>query len=132
MNFYRKVVLLPWNFLSLRNSASHFTLWTSKEILALQNLCCCFEFFFLLEIFLRTLDMVVFRGVLFRVNFFKKVFSWFKNVLSFTWMFCIYLILCILSFKYFLKSFGEFFTFKFPSNTGKNFCTFWLSMLPLM
>ena len=40
MNFYRnlcltKFVLLPWNFLSLRNLASHYMLRTSKEILIL-------------------------------------------------------------------------------------------------
>ena len=48
MNFYKslsleKVVLLPWNFLSLRNWASQYMPWTSKEILAFQKLYYCFE-----------------------------------------------------------------------------------------
>ena len=38
MNFYRKVVLLSLNFLSLMNLASHYMPWTSKEILALQKM----------------------------------------------------------------------------------------------
>ena len=47
-----------------------------------------------------------------------------KHVLRVTEMFCIMLILNILSSKYFTESFGAFFTPKFSSNTGTNFCTF--------
>ena len=39
-------------------------------------------------------------------------------------MFCVCLILHILSSKYFAESFGAFFTFKFPSNTGTFFGPF--------
>ena len=40
-------------------------------------------------------------------------------------MFCICLILHILSGIYFAESFGAFYTLKFPSNTATNFCTSW-------
>ena len=48
--------------------------WSFKDILAsLQMLYCCFEVFFLLEILLKTLDMVVleeyFLGLCFSKNF---------------------------------------------------------------
>ena len=49
-----------------------------------------------------------------------------KNVLRFTEMFCVILILNILSSKYFAEIFAAFFTLKFLSITGRNFCTFWL------
>ena len=64
LNFYRnvsltKVLLLPLNFLSLRNLASYYMSRTSKEIVSLQKLCFFFEVLFLSRILLRTLDMVV-------------------------------------------------------------------------
>ena len=40
-------------------------------------------------------------------------------------MFCICLILHILSCKYFAESFGAFCMLKFSSNTATNFCTSW-------
>ena len=78
LNYYRnrsmtKVVLLPWNLLSLRNLASHYMSWTSKEMISLQKLYCCFKVLFLLRILLRTLDMVVLEesslGLSFSKNF---------------------------------------------------------------
>ena len=62
-------VLVPLNFLSLRNLASHYIPWISKEIVALQKLYFCFEVFFLLGFLLRTLDGLFF-GVLFRFTLF--------------------------------------------------------------
>ena len=64
IKFYRnlsqtKVVLLPWNFLTLRNLASYDMSRTSKEIISLQKLYCFFKVFLLLRILLRTLDMIV-------------------------------------------------------------------------
>ena len=53
-----------------------------------------------------------------------------KNVLRVTEIFCIILILNILSSKYFAESFGAFFTLKFLSNTDTTFCTFWLFTRP--
>ena len=108
MNFYKnlsliKVVLLPWNFLSLRNLASHYMSWSSKEIISLQKLYCCFEVVFLLKILLRTLDMVVTEESSLRLSFSKKI-SRFKNVIRVTGTFCICLILHILSSKYFEES----------------------------
>ena len=47
-----------------------------------------------------------------------------KNVLRVTKMFCIILILNILSSKYLAESFGGFSTIKFSSNTGTIFFTF--------
>ena len=44
---------------SVTNLASHYIKCTCKEILALKKLYCCFEVFFLLEILLRTLAMLV-------------------------------------------------------------------------
>ena len=41
-------------------------------------------------------------------------------------MFCICLVLHILSCKYLVESFGVFFTLKFSFNASTNFCTFWL------
>ena len=55
-----------------------------------------------------------------------------KNVLEVTEMFCIILILNILSSKIFAESFGEFFTLKFSSNIGTNFWIFWLITLSLV
>ena len=54
----------------LRNLASHYMPWTSKEIL--QKLDSCFEVFFLLEILLRTLDMVVLEKFSLGLRFSKK------------------------------------------------------------
>ena len=80
MNFYRnfsmaKVVLLPWSFLSLRNLTSHYIPWTSKETLALQKLYCCFEVFILLEVLLRTLDMVGLEDSSLGLRFSKMFFT---------------------------------------------------------
>ena len=55
-----------------------------------------------------------------------------KNILKVTEMFCIILILNILSSKYFAESFGTFFTLKLSSNTGTNFCPFRLFALSLV
>ena len=97
MNFYRnhsltKVVLLPC-ILSLRNLDSHYMPWTSKEILALQKLYCCFEIFFLLQILLRTVGMVVLEesnsGLHFSETFLVdlKMFSGLLKCFLFVW-FC--------------------------------------------
>ena len=71
INFYRKVVLLSWNFLSLKNLTPHYKPWTSKEIFALRKLYYCFEVFFLLEILPRNLDMVVLEEFSLVLNFSK-------------------------------------------------------------
>ena len=118
MNSYRnlsltKVVLLPWNFLSLRNLASDYMSWTSQEIISLQKLYCFFKVLFLLRILLRTLGMVFLRSPL-QCKVFLILFSWFTNVLSGTGILYICLILHILSFKYFTEGFGAFFTFLHP------------------
>ena len=68
-----KVLLLPWNFLSLRNLASHYMSWTSKEMIFLQELFCCVEVFFLLRILLRTLDMIVLENSSLGLRFSKKI-----------------------------------------------------------
>ena len=68
-----KVLLLPWNFLYLRNLASHYMSWTSKEMIFLQELFCCVEVFFLLRILLRTLDMIVLENSSLGLRFSKKI-----------------------------------------------------------
>ena len=125
MNFYKnlsliKVVLLRWNFLSLRNLASHYMSWSSKEIISLPKLYCCFEVVFLLKILLRALDMVVTEESSLKLSFSKKI-SRFKNVIRVTGTFCI---------LYFAYSIFQIFWRKFPSNTGTNFYTFWLFKFP--
>ena len=55
-----------------------------------------------------------------------------KNVLRITEMFCIILILNILSSKYFTANLWAFFTHKFSSNTGTISCKFWLFTLSLV
>ena len=105
MNFYRKVVLLSWNFLSLQNLTPHYKPWTSKEIFAWRKLYYCFEVFFLLEILLRNLDMVVLEESSLVLSFSKKFLADLKmssRLLSFC------LILHILSSKYFAENFGAF------------------------
>ena len=137
MNFYRnlnltKVVLFPWNFLSLKNLAPHDMPWTSKKILTLEKLYYCFEVFFLLEILLRTLDMVVLEGSSFGLRFSKKFLPDLKMSSGSRKCFYINLILNVLSSKYFAESYGVFFPLKFLSNTGTNFCTFRLFTLSLV
>ena len=135
MNFYKilsliKVALLPWNFLSFRNLAFYYMSWTSKEIIFLQKLHCCFEVFFLLRILLRTLDMVVIEESSLGLGFSKKKLTDLKMSLGllecfiFVWIWTIYL-LNILK-----KVLGHFFTSKFPFNIGTNFCIFWLFKFP--
>ena len=68
-----KALLLPWNFLSFRNLASHYISWTSKEMISLQELFCCVEVFFLLRILLRTLDMIVLENSSLGLRFSKKI-----------------------------------------------------------
>ena len=64
--------MLPWNFFSLRNLASNYMPWTSKEVLALQKFYCWFEVFFLLETLFRTSDMVVLEESSLGLRFSKK------------------------------------------------------------
>ena len=137
MNFYTnfsltKFVLLPWNFLSLRNLVLHNMSWTSKEIISLQKFYYCFKVFFLLGILIRILDMVVLKESFLGLSFSKKISlkkTYLKMPLWVTGMFCICLTLHILSSKYFAGSFRAFLALKFPSS-WTNFFTFWLIRLP--
>ena len=132
MNFYRnlsltKVIFLPCNFHSLRNLASYYMSWTSKEIISLQKLYCCFEVFLLLEILLKTLDMVVLEESSLGLSFSKKFLADLKMSLgflewfAFVWFSTFYLLNIL---QKVLEHFSP------SSNTGTNFCTFWLFMLP--
>ena len=105
MNFYRKVALLSRNFLSLKNLTPHYKPWTSKEIFALRKLYYCFEVFFLLEILLRNLDMVVLEESSLVLSCSKKFLADLK--MSSVLLKCC-LILHILSSKYFAECFGAF------------------------
>ena len=82
--------------------------------------------FFLLQILLKTLDMVVLEESSLVLHFPKTLLVDLKMSSRVKGMFCICLVLHVLSWKYLAKSFGAFFTLKFSSNTGTNFCTFWL------
>ena len=90
--------MLPWNFLSFRNLASYYMSWTSKEIIFLQKLYCCFEVFFLLRILLRTLDMVVIEESSLGLGFSKKNLNDLKmslgllECLIFVWIWTFYLL----------------------------------------
>ena len=87
-------------------------------------LYCCFEVFFLLEILLRTLDMVVLEESFLGLCFSKKFLADLEMSSSLLKCFFASLIFHILSSKYFADGFGACFTLKFPSNTGTSFCTF--------
>ena len=111
MNFYRnlsltRVLLLPWNFLFLRNLASYYMSPTAKEFMSLQTLYCIFEILFLLQILLRTLDMVFLydSSLILHIlssKYLKKVLEDFSHFCTF-WLFkfrwnkfsCKFLIIC--------------------------------------
>ena len=71
---------------------------TSRETISFQKLYCCFEVFFLLRIFLRTLDMAVIEESSFGLSFSKKHLADLKMSLrllecfAFVWFYTFYLL----------------------------------------
>ena len=91
MKFYRnlihtKVVLLPWNFLTLRSLTSCDMSRSSKEIISLKKLYCFFKGFFLLRILLGILDREVFQFFLANLKMSLRLLEYFKFV-----RFCIFI-----------------------------------------
>ena len=80
--------------------------------------------FFLLQILPKTLDVVVLEESSLLLHFRKMFLVDLKISSRVNGMFYICLVLHVLSCKYSGESFGAFFTLKFSSNTGTNFCTF--------
>ena len=96
-------------FLSLRNLASHYILWTSKEIVSLEKFFRCFEVFFLLGILLRTLHMVVLEESSLELGFSKKILADCKVSLGLTEWF-LFVWFCIFYLPNILQKVLEFFS----------------------
>ena len=112
----------------LRTLAPRYMPWTSKEILPLQKLYCCFEVFFLLEILLRTLNMVVLEESLLGLRLSKKFLADLK--MSSGLLKCFVLVwFCMFCLPNILQKVLELFL---HSGSGTNFCTFWLFTLSLL